>query len=74
MVLCLGAPAGSTGSGSCFKASQETGPRLKVSSDRLGEDYFEGAYQVQISVLRDCHPGQSVSVLITTFKLDLSHL
>ena len=31
-VLCLG-----TGSGSDFKASQKTGRRLKVSSDRLGE-------------------------------------
>ena len=26
-----------TGSGSDFKASQKTGPRFKVSSDRLGE-------------------------------------
>ena len=34
--LCPGAPEGSTGSGSDFKASQ-TGPQLKVSSDRLGE-------------------------------------
>ena len=37
VVLCPGAPEGSTGSGSDFKASQETGLRLKVSSDRLGE-------------------------------------
>ena len=29
--------SGSTGSGSGFKASQKTGQRLKVSSDRLGE-------------------------------------
>ena len=35
--LCTGAPEGSTGSGSDFKASQKTGPRLKVSSNRLGE-------------------------------------
>ena len=35
--LCLGAPKGSTGSVSGFKASQKTGPKLKVSSDRLGE-------------------------------------
>ena len=35
--LCTGAPEGSTGSGSDFKAPQKTGPRLKVSSDRLGE-------------------------------------
>ena len=35
--LCPGAPEGSTGSGSGFKASQKTGQRLKVSSDRLGE-------------------------------------
>ena len=37
VVLCPGTPEGSTGSGSGFKASQETGQRLKVSSDRLGE-------------------------------------
>ena len=37
VVLCPGAPEGSTGSGSGFKASQKMGPRLKVSSDRLGE-------------------------------------
>ena len=35
--LCPGAPEGSTGSGSDFKASQKTGPQLKVLSDRLGE-------------------------------------
>ena len=35
--LCPGTPEGSTGSGSGFKASQKTGPRLKASSDRLGE-------------------------------------
>ena len=35
--LCPGTPEGSIGSGSGFKASQKTGPRLKVSSDRLGE-------------------------------------
>ena len=37
MVVCPGAPEGSTGSVSGFKASQKTGPRFKVSSDRLGE-------------------------------------
>ena len=37
VVLCPGAPGGSTGSGSGFKASQKTGPSLKISSDRLGE-------------------------------------
>ena len=37
MVLCPGTPEGSTGSGSGFKASQKTGQRFKVSSDRLGE-------------------------------------
>ena len=37
VVLCPGAPEGSTGSDSGFKASQKTGPQLKVSSDRLGE-------------------------------------
>ena len=37
VVLCPGTPEGSTGSGSGYKASQKTGQRLKVSSDRLGE-------------------------------------
>ena len=37
VVLCPGTPEGSTGSGSGFKASQKTGQRRKVSSDRLGE-------------------------------------
>ena len=37
VALCPGTPEGSTGSGSGFKASQKTGQRLKVSSDRLGE-------------------------------------
>ena len=37
VVLCQGTPEGSTGRGSGFKASQKTGQRLKVSSDRLGE-------------------------------------
>ena len=39
VVLCPGTPECSTGSGSGFKASQKTGQRLKVSSDRLGEAY-----------------------------------
>ena len=34
VILCPGTPEGSTGSGSGFKASQKTGQRLKVSSDR----------------------------------------
>ena len=37
VVLCQETPEGSSGSGSGFKASQKTGQRLKVSSDRLGE-------------------------------------
>ena len=37
VVLCPGTPEGSTGSGSGFKASQKTGQRFKVSSDRRGE-------------------------------------
>ena len=37
VVLCPGTSEGSTGSGSGFKASQKTGQRFKVSSDRLGE-------------------------------------
>ena len=35
--LCPGTPEGSTVSGSSFKVSQKTGPRLKVSSERLRE-------------------------------------
>ena len=37
VVLCPVAPEISAGNGYDFKASQKTGPRLKVSSDRLGE-------------------------------------
>ena len=37
VVLCPRTPEGSTGSSSGFKASQKTGQRLKVSSDRLEE-------------------------------------
>ena len=37
VVLSPGTPEGSTGSGFGFKASQKTGQRLKVTSDRLGE-------------------------------------
>ena len=37
VVLCPGAPEGSTGSGFDFKASQKKGPQLKVSSDILAE-------------------------------------
>ena len=44
IVLCVcdwgvwpGAPEGSTGSGFDFKASQKTGPRLRVSFKRLGD-------------------------------------
>ena len=37
VVLCPGTPEGSTVSGSGFTASQKTGQRFKVSSDRLGE-------------------------------------
>ena len=43
MFRCSGAPQGSTGSGSDFKASQKTGLQLKVSSDRLGELGIEPA-------------------------------
>ena len=37
VVLCQGTPEGSTSSGSGLKASQKTGQRVKVSSDRVGE-------------------------------------
>ena len=43
VVLCPGAPEGSSSSGSGFKASHKTGPQLKVSSDRLGEPEIEPA-------------------------------
>ena len=36
-ILCPGASGGSTDSGSDFNASKKTGPRIKVSSNRLGE-------------------------------------
>ena len=35
--FCQGTPEGSTGSGFDLKASQKTGPHLKILSDRLGE-------------------------------------
>ena len=41
VVSCPGAPEGSTGSDSGFKASQKKGPRFKVSSVRLGEPRIE---------------------------------
>ena len=41
VVLCPGTPKGSTGGGSGFKASQKTGQRLKVSSDRLGASHLK---------------------------------
>ena len=44
VVLRPGAPEGSTGSGSGFKAPQKTGPLLKVSSDRLGEALYPFTY------------------------------
>ena len=50
-----GAPKCLTGSGSGFKASQKTGPLLKVSSDRLGELGIEFRT-----------PGYKVSDLSTT--------
>ena len=37
VVLCPGAPEGSTSSSTGFKAPQKTRTRLKVSFDRLGE-------------------------------------
>ena len=49
--LCPGVSKGSTGSGSDFKASQKTGPRLKVSSDRLGEA-TNGAEKYQVHKLK----------------------
>ena len=56
--LCPGAPECSTGSGSGLKASQQTGPRLKVSSGGLGEAEIEPAT-----------PGLQGIVLIHLFHL-----
>ena len=44
VVLCPGTPEGSTGSGSGFKASQKTGQRFKVSSDRLSGSGFKASH------------------------------
>ena len=50
VVLCPGTPEGSTGSGSGFKASQKTGQRLKVSSDRLGEAGYLKMWYLIVSI------------------------
>ena len=62
VVLCPGTPEGSTGSGSGFKASQKTGQRLKVSSDRLGK-----------AGNRTCDPGLSLGleIIIEVSKISL---
>ena len=60
--LCPGTPEGSTGSDSGFKASQKTGPQLKVSSDRLGE-----------AGNRTCDPGlQDIGLSPTPRRLLIS--
>ena len=52
VVLCPGTPEGSTGSGSGFKASQKTGQRLKVSSDReLGIDDTFKRFLISMHIL-----------------------
>ena len=59
VVLCPGTPEVSTGSGSGFKASQKTGQRLNVSSDRLGE-----------AGNQTCDPGlQDIGLSPTTRRL-----
>ena len=40
VVLCPGTPEGSTGRGSGFKASQKTGQRLKVPSDKISQCHY----------------------------------
>ena len=62
VVLCPGTPEGSTGSGSGFKASQKTGQRLKVSSDRLGE-----------AGNRTCDPWFTKERFFTTLKYCFAH-
>ena len=54
VVLCLEAPEGSTGCGSDFKASQKTGPWLKVSSDRL----IDAGNSMTYSLHHGCHVTQ----------------
>ena len=48
VVLCPETREGSTNSGSDFKASQQTGQRLKVSSDRLGEAKKTKVYHLHL--------------------------
>ena len=58
VVLCPGTPEGSTGSGSGFNASQKTGQRLKVSSDRLVE-----------AENRTCDPWFTIWETLNTLRL-----
>ena len=55
MVLCLGAPGGSTSSGSGLKSLRRWGQTLRVSSNRLGE-----------SGIKQETPGYKVGGLSTT--------
>ena len=57
VVLCSGTPEGSTGSGSGIKASQKTGQRLKVSSDRLGEAKWGGGGYSHFFCIRRLGPS-----------------
>ena len=57
--LCPGTSEGSTGSGSGFKLSQKTGPRLKVSSGRL----VEAGNRTYVLVLRREHLEMKVATL-----------
>ena len=79
VVLCPGTPEGSTGSGSGFKASQKTGQRLKVSSDRLDEagnrtcdPWFTRhrfiPYTTAASFLRQCSLF-AMNTIVTTYNL-----
>ena len=74
VVLCPGTPEGSTSSGSGFKASQKTGQRLKVSSDRLGEAGNRTGKQCWIKVIHcrkqlTINPKLSIELRVNTIKL-----
>ena len=65
VVLCPGTPEGSTGSGSGFKASQKTGPRFKVSSDRLLPPGIEPATPFETA--KKAHASRDASLLFRSF-------
>ena len=81
VVLCPGAPEGSTCSGSSFKAFQKTGQRLKVPSDRLGEAgnrTCDPIYKTKVYPRRNSHfetdqVKRSHEIQFTNFKQTLNY-